>query len=87
VSESHQGDSDHMMSFKRNEGKIIILIIYIDDMIIIKDDKNEIERFELKLSKEFNMKILGGLKYFLGLKCHEHRQVFFFLKENIYLIY
>jgi Reverse transcriptase (RNA-dependent DNA polymerase) len=29
-----QGDSDHIMFFKRNEGKIIILIIYVDDIIM-----------------------------------------------------
>jgi hypothetical protein len=31
-----QGNSDHMMFFKKTEDKIDILIIYVDDMIITK---------------------------------------------------
>jgi hypothetical protein len=45
---------------KKNKGKIIILIIYVDDMIIIGDERAKIEIFEIKLSKEFEMKNLGG---------------------------
>jgi Reverse transcriptase (RNA-dependent DNA polymerase) len=37
-------------------------------MIIIGDDSEEIRWLEQRLSKEFEMKILGGLKYFLGIE-------------------
>jgi Reverse transcriptase (RNA-dependent DNA polymerase) len=80
-----QGDSDHTMFFKRNEGKIIILIVYVDDMIITGDDKAEIERLELKLSKEFDMKNLGGLKYFLGIEVSRTRTCIF-LSQRKYVL-
>jgi hypothetical protein len=55
--ECNQRDSDHTMLFKRTEGKIAILIIYVDDMIITGDNKIEIEKLQMKLSKEFEMKL------------------------------
>jgi Reverse transcriptase (RNA-dependent DNA polymerase) len=73
-----QSESDHTMFFKKNQGKIAVLIIYVDDMIITGDDKSEIQNLEEKLSKEFEMKNLGGLKYFLGIEVSRN-------KEGIYL--
>ena len=64
----NQRDSDHTMLFKRTKGKIAILIIYVAGMIITSDNKVEIEKLQMKLSKEFEMKNLGGLKYFLGIE-------------------
>ena len=43
------------------------LIVYVDDMIITRDDAEEISRLQEQLSTEFEMKNLGGLKYFLGI--------------------
>lgn len=56
-----QSNSDHPLFYKSDQGKIVILIIYVDDMIIIGDNKEEIQKFERRLSKEFEMKNLGGL--------------------------
>jgi transposase InsO family protein len=81
----NQGDSDHTMFFKRDEGRIAILIIYVDDMIITGDDKAEIQRLELKLSKEFDMKNLGGLKYFLGIEV-SRTQTGIFLSQRKYVL-
>ena len=49
-------------------GKLTTLIIYVDDMIVTGDDKEEISKLEDYLATEFNMKDLGGLKYFLGIE-------------------
>jgi Reverse transcriptase (RNA-dependent DNA polymerase) len=81
----NQGDFDHTIFLKRSESKIVILIIYVDDMIITSDDKAEIERLEMKLSKEFEMKILGGLKYFLGIKISRNRKGIF-LSQRKYVL-
>nr|GEV40548.1 hypothetical protein [Tanacetum cinerariifolium] len=44
------------------------LIIYVDDMIITGNDEEEMTRLRTNLFKEFEMKDLGRLKYFLGIK-------------------
>ena len=45
-----------------------MLIVYVDDIILIKSDlleKNQLKQF---LSSEFEIKCLGSLRYFLGMK-------------------
>ncbi|WVZ55593.1 hypothetical protein U9M48_006233 [Paspalum notatum var. saurae] len=42
--------------------------LYVDDIIIIGDDTLEIERLKKNLSKEFEVKDLGQLRYFLGIE-------------------
>ncbi|KAB2601658.1 hypothetical protein D8674_002663 [Pyrus ussuriensis x Pyrus communis] len=63
-----QGNSDHTLFIKRKGGKVTLLIIYVDDMIVTCDDTIEIEQLQVYLSSEFEMKDLGGLKYFLGIE-------------------
>jgi Reverse transcriptase (RNA-dependent DNA polymerase)/Integrase core domain len=80
-----QGDSDHTLFFKRFEGKITILIIYVDDMIITGDNLEEIKGLEQKLSGDFEMKNLGGLKYFLGIEvCRNKKSIF--LSQRKYIL-
>ena len=42
--------------------------MYVDDMIITGDDKEEINALKEQLSREFEMKDLRQLKYFLGIE-------------------
>jgi Reverse transcriptase (RNA-dependent DNA polymerase) len=40
----------------------------VDDMNITEDNHKKIMMLETKLLKEFEMKDLGGIKYFLGIE-------------------
>ncbi|RVW21623.1 Retrovirus-related Pol polyprotein from transposon TNT 1-94 [Vitis vinifera] len=57
--------------------KVTALIIYIDNMIITSDDKEEISKLQKHLLVEFEMKNLGGLKYFLGIEVSGSKQGIF----------
>ena len=57
------------MFFKHSlDGKIAILIVYVDDIILIGDDEAEMINMKNTLSQEFEIKDLGALRYFLGME-------------------
>ena len=62
-----QSNSDHTLFLKYWNGKITDLIIYVDDMIITGNDDKDIIDLQKHLANEFEMKNLGGLKYFLSI--------------------
>ena len=63
-----QSNSDHTLILKRQYNHIACLIIYVDDMIITGDDKDEICALKEQLSREIEMKDLEQQSTFLGLK-------------------
>ncbi|KAM0034727.1 putative RNA-directed DNA polymerase [Helianthus debilis subsp. tardiflorus] len=63
-----QSNSDHTLFLKRRGKLVTCLIIYVDDMIITGNDKEEMEKLKTNLFTEFEMKDLGRLKYFLGIE-------------------
>lgn len=48
-------NSDHTLFLNHRRGKVTTLIIYADDMIITRDDAEEITRLQKQLSAKFEM--------------------------------
>ena len=65
----HQSQGDHTSFIKHNSsGKLTALIVYVDDIIVTRNDEGEIQRLKTYLSNEFEIKDLGSLKYFLEIE-------------------
>ena len=80
-----QSNLDRTFFLKHRSTKVSALIIYVDDIIITGDDAKEISRLQEQLSTEFEMKNLGGLKYFLGIEISRSRQGIFLLQRQYVL--
>ena len=60
---------DHCVSIKRyDQGKYIILLLYVDDMLIVGLDKNMINRLKKDFDSKFEMKDLGPTQQILGMR-------------------
>ena len=59
------------------EGKIAILIVYVDDIILTGDDSAELKKLKERLADEFEIKDLGELKYFLGMEFAKSKEGIF----------
>jgi len=66
-------------------GGTIALIIYVDDMVVTRNDEEGISELQRYLASEFEMKDLGGLKYFLGIKVYKSK-LGIFLSQRKYVL-
>ncbi|RVX16235.1 Retrovirus-related Pol polyprotein from transposon TNT 1-94 [Vitis vinifera] len=61
-----KNQADHTLFVKKSHaGKMAILIVYVDDIILSGNDMEELQKLKKYLSEEFEVKDLGNLKYFL----------------------
>lgn len=64
-----QSQADDSMFYKHSKsGKKSILIVYVDDIVLTGDDHTELQNIKSQLAKDFEVKDLGNLKYFLGME-------------------
>lgn len=62
---------------KKRHGKITALIVYMDVMVVTGNDVEEKKELQEYLSKEFQMKDLSPLKYFLGIEVSRSKKGIF----------
>ena len=60
-----------------NSGGVAALLVYVDDIIVIGNDGKEKQSLRQCLAKEFEIKELGRLKYFLRIEVAHSRQGIF----------
>ncbi|WKA12195.1 hypothetical protein VitviT2T_029611 [Vitis vinifera] len=77
-----QSNSDHTLFLKKQHGKITTLIVYVDDMVVTGNDPEERKALQNYLSKEFEMKDLGHLKYFLGIEVSRSSEGIFMFQRK-----
>lgn len=63
-----QSKHDYSMFTKNIGSRQVIMLIYVDDLLITGNDSMLIDELKTMLHKNFRMKDLGTLKYFLGIE-------------------
>ncbi|KAD4177986.1 hypothetical protein E3N88_26577 [Mikania micrantha] len=61
-------DTDTSLFVKKIDDKVVVVLVYVDDLIITGDVKEEIMQLKANLCVRFKMKDLGKLVHFLGLE-------------------
>lgn len=73
-----------LISLKKNSS-LILLLVYIDDILLTGNDVNMIAQLVLNLNKEFALKDLGVLSYFLGFEASSNDKRIL-LTQNKYVV-
>ena len=61
-------EEDHYVYVKRSEGSFIILSLYVDDILLVGNNKEFIKTINEWLSSTFEMKDMGEASFVLGVK-------------------
>ena len=61
-------DGEPTLYIKKTEGKILIVVLYVDDVIFTGNDDQLIENFKSVMKEEFEMTDVDFLRYFLGIE-------------------
>ncbi|KAA0025882.1 reverse transcriptase [Cucumis melo var. makuwa] len=70
-----QGHSNHTLFTKVSKTeKIVVLIVYVDDIILTGDDQTEICQLKQRIGDESEIKDLENLKYFLGIEVAKSKE-------------
>jgi hypothetical protein len=66
--------ADHCVCYKLIGDHIIYLVLYVDDMLLIGNDKEIIQEVKTQLSSKFDMKDLGAANFILGMEIKRDRE-------------
>lgn len=60
------------MYIRRGCGKLLIVGVYVDDLIVTGNCEMEVTKFKKQMNNEFEMSDLGTLSYYLGIEVAQH---------------
>ncbi|KAL0309397.1 UNVERIFIED_CONTAM: Retrovirus-related Pol polyprotein from transposon TNT 1-94 [Sesamum radiatum] len=70
----HQSKHDHCLYTKSGTSSIMLLLVYVDVILLAGPSEQLISEVKLYLHKEFTIKDLGAVRYFLGLEISRSRE-------------
>lgn len=59
---------DQSFFIKYTAGKCCIILVYVDNLLVNRDDETTILAMKVHIHKAFTIKDLGKLRYFLGIE-------------------
>ncbi|GKE26802.1 putative ribonuclease H-like domain-containing protein, partial [Tanacetum coccineum] len=77
-----RGQIDKTLFIKRDQGDILIIQVYVDDIIFGSTKKKLCTEFEKMMHKKFQMSSMGELTFFLGLQVKQKEDGIFVSQEK-----
>eukprot|EP00253_Pinus_taeda_P019413 PITA_19413 len=68
-----KGVAGSNLYIKIDEGKLLVALVYVDDLIFSSNNDEMSHEFSQSMSKEFEMSMIGELSHFLGLQVSQTR--------------
>ena len=76
------GSLDQTLFAKSYDGELFVCQIYVDDIIFGCTDQRYSDEFSYMMSEEYQMSMMGELKFFLGLQIRQQRNGIFISQEK-----
>ena len=76
-----KSDGEPTLYIKVANENVLIVVLYVDDLIFIGNDKALIGEFKEAMKNEFEMTDLGLLKYFIGIEVKQMHDGIFISQE------
>ncbi|GKB26266.1 putative ribonuclease H-like domain-containing protein [Tanacetum coccineum] len=77
-----RGQIDKTLFIKRDQGDIMIVQVYVDDIIFGSTKKKLCTKFEKMMHKKFQMSYMGELTFFLGLQVKQKEDGIFISQDK-----
>jgi len=74
--------NDYSLFINSSEGSFTVLLVYVDDIILARNEEEEIVQVKEALNKKFKIKDLGDLRYFLGFEVARSKKGIIMNKRN-----
>jgi hypothetical protein len=68
ITKKFYGFMDHNLYYMHEDGKVVILVIYVDDLSLIGNHTKRIEWLIKQLTNRFKMSQLGGMELYFQVK-------------------
>eukprot|EP00253_Pinus_taeda_P007821 PITA_07821 len=82
--EFNKCEGEPTVYIKEKDGKILIVVLYVDDVIFTGNDDQLIKNFKSVMKEEFEMTDMGFLRYFLGIEVDQNEKGIF-ISQEIYV--
>ena len=66
-----QSSHDPCIYYKNEKGNMLVVCVYVDDIILAGQQEGSIQQVKVALASAFDIKDLGRLNYFLGIKIEQ----------------
>jgi len=76
-------DSEPNLYIKESDGKILVIVLYVDDLIFTGSDDFLVTDFKQVMKNELEMADLGMLRYFLGIEVKQTENGIFYLSSEV----
>eukprot|EP00253_Pinus_taeda_P004710 PITA_04710 len=81
-SEFDKCEGEPTVYIKEKDGKLLIVVLYVDDVIFTGNDVYLIENFKTVMKEEFEMTDMGLLRYFLGIEIDQNENGIFIFQAK-----
>jgi hypothetical protein len=73
--ELHQVSYEHALYFQIQNGDILIVYLYVDDLIFTGSNRSMFEEFKKEMTKEFEMTNIRFMSYYLDIEVKEENGI------------